>query len=618
MLQRRGPEPLGPATGGPPAAGPGGKGAARAGPAARWRRSAGAFVAMGALVLVGLLQGGGLSGGFDPHRLVLSHGLERDRDRYEASPRGSRGKAGAAAAADAGGVPSTAGGGTDPAPELAAAVPGAGPDPLGEALQAMAFERCKQPWHELTKREVKRFFLRQPQCQFLTECGAALPSSKGAHVTKIHSSFIKRFSEDVRYMHMVNTAKLKDGALLAVWQESAGVIPRQDAAYNWTDINLVGEGLDAQHLMISLSADGEGRVWTKPVPLPVRQAAALWSPVLHVNDDNSVVLFYSESEVCRKASLCEPCTEGDRRKCPAATAGTPICEYLTPQWVPGGSIKMLRSVGDVRNNRWEEGGTVLGQEAEGYIPKVISDKLLVLRDGTWVLPYWREQAALTVKDGTCRRDMAAPPWPEECLAHRQQVCVSGAEEFAGVLRSGDGGRTWTTHGRIAVPHTPLIEGTVAQRGDGSLLMLFRSQAGCLYRSTSADGGLNWAAPATLNLPNPNSKVHLTALESGHLLLAFNNHRSPGGYGGLPRACKGCRTKLHLALSKDGVEWQHVYSVEDDAALPWFRAHYPSLLQLAGNRVLLAYTRFFIRSQLGLSRDQGVIAHVVELDRALLA
>ena len=47
-------------------------------------------------------------------------------------------------------------------------------------------------------------------------------------------SFIKRFSEDVRYMHIVNTAKLKDGALLAVWQESPGVIPRQDAAYNWT------------------------------------------------------------------------------------------------------------------------------------------------------------------------------------------------------------------------------------------------------------------------------------------------------------------------------------------------------------------------------------------------
>jgi hypothetical protein len=71
------------------------------------------------------------------------------------------------------------------------------------------------------------------------------------------------------------------------------------------------------------------------------------------------------------------------------------------------------------------------------------------------------------------------------------------------------GATWVAHAELAHPATWLIENALVQRRDGSLLMVFRTQAGAVFASASRDDGERWTPAAPLGrpaLPNPNAKV----------------------------------------------------------------------------------------------------------------
>jgi hypothetical protein len=48
---------------------------------------------------------------------------------------------------------------------------------------------------------------------------------------------------------------------------------------------------------------------------------------------------------------------------------------------------------------------------------------------------------------------------------------------AGVLKSADGGATWTSHGEISLPSTWLIEPSIEVGSKGQLLIFFRTAAG---------------------------------------------------------------------------------------------------------------------------------------------
>lgn len=43
---------------------------------------------------------------------------------------------------------------------------------------------------------------------------------------------------------------------------------------------------------------------------------------------------------------------------------------------------------------WETPRTIYGIEEDGWIPKMLSNRLIVTRDGEWMLPFWRENAML--------------------------------------------------------------------------------------------------------------------------------------------------------------------------------------------------------------------------------
>ncbi|KAK3254944.1 hypothetical protein CYMTET_35858 [Cymbomonas tetramitiformis] len=121
------------------------------------------------------------------------------------------------------------------------------------------------------------------------------------------------------------------------------------------------------------------------------------------------------------------------------------------------------------------------------------------------------------------------------------------------------------------------------------------------------------------IPNPNSQVHLMRLEPrGELLLAFNNHRAPGTYRGLNK-CKACRTKLHLAISRDnGKTWGQIHSIDDEMSSSAVRLHYPSLVQLGSTPVVaVVYSRFYLGRKMGLtSMEQGIKLQLLDLSGAL--
>ena len=75
-------------------------------------------------------------------------------------------------------------------------------------------------------------------------------------------------------------------------------------------------------------------------------------------------------------------------------------------------------------------------------------------------------------------------------------------------------------------HTPstryLLEGTVAETSNGSILQLFRSGSKFLWKTVSHDGGRTWAEPMATTIPNPNAKVNLLRLTNRTMALVFND------------------------------------------------------------------------------------------------
>ena len=136
-------------------------------------------------------------------------------------------------------------------------------------------------------------------------------------------------------------------------------------------------------------------------------------------------------------------------------------------------------------------------------PQVLANSLTVLKTGEWMLPFWREKhnlpgvcdtaqnsrwaragvGSLPLETPRPRRPhpppsaalplLPVPPWT--ALAGGQSLLTQCAPcRSAGVLISEDGGASWQSYGRLQAPGTWLIEGSLVQLRDESLLMLFRT------------------------------------------------------------------------------------------------------------------------------------------------
>ncbi|KPM46367.1 hypothetical protein AK830_g142 [Neonectria ditissima] len=130
----------------------------------------------------------------------------------------------------------------------------------------------------------------------------------------------------------------------------------------------------------------------------------------------------------------------------------------------------------------------------------VRQPLVVLRDGTWVLPVFY------------------------CRSSSGQRWV-GHNDVSAVFYSRDDGKTWMENivpESVGAVHMQIIP---SDEGKSDYIAFYRSRwADSIYRSTSPDG-LNWSPPKPTALPNPNSGICAARLPSGNIALVFNRSAS---------------------------------------------------------------------------------------------
>ena len=130
-----------------------------------------------------------------------------------------------------------------------------------------------------------------------------------------------------------------------------------------------------------------------------------------------------------------------------------------------------------------------------------------------------------------------------------------------VLRSDDEFKTYTESNKITVPMRGLMEPCIAERPDGSLNMVMRTQLGSVFYSESYDGGKSWTKPQTTGLKAPESCPCIVSIpNSDAQLVIWNNSeydmRGPSHY--------GKRTPLTMAISRDGLKtFSDFFDIESD-------------------------------------------------------
>ena len=192
----------------------------------------------------------------------------------------------------------------------------------------------------------------------------------------------------------------------------------------------------------------------------------------------------------------------------------------------------------------------------------------------------KNHIGLTLSDGT----LLMPYSWDVLLEEATPVAGEGNMKLkSGVLRSRDGGETWTPGGDmfVDVPEKKSVRATggvcepaMVLLPNGEIFALLRTSDSWHYQSRSRDGGLTWDTPAPSPLAGHNSPSALWRLrDSGDVLVVWNNsplHRWP----------------LDVALSKDGCKtWSKPRTL---ANTPGFQSAYPSATQLPDGTLIAVW------------------------------
>ena len=150
------------------------------------------------------------------------------------------------------------------------------------------------------------------------------------------------------------------------------------------------------------------------------------------------------------------------------------------------------------------------------------------------------------------------------------------------MLSDDGGRTWTRSSEITID-TPrgAMECQIVETKPDRLLCLFRTKSGYVYQSISEDGGKTWGKSEPTSLPSPESMVRMIKLQSGKLLVVWNNISS---------TTQEPRHPLAATLSGDGGRtWSEPKIIADETGTNQLSNH--GLTQLDDGRILLGISHY---------------------------
>jgi predicted neuraminidase len=235
-----------------------------------------------------------------------------------------------------------------------------------------------------------------------------------------------------------------------------------------------------------------------------------------------------------------------------------------PTWNPvlfqpaQGSLHLFYKVGSSPSQWWgmvitsADGGKTWGapRRLPDGILGPVKNKPVVLRDGAW----------LSASSTEGNRD----GW----LVHFEL--------------SRDAGATWSKIGPVAKgPGLDAIQPSILMHGEGTLQALARTKQGVVAQTWSRDGGKTWGPLTATELPNPNSGTDAVTLADGRHLIVYNHsaHRAA--------EAKGDRFPLDVAVSADGLKWQHVLTLETAPVVSGYA--YPAVIQAGDGRIHVTYT-----------------------------
>ncbi|HEV2274830.1 MAG TPA: sialidase family protein, partial [Acidobacteriaceae bacterium] len=184
-----------------------------------------------------------------------------------------------------------------------------------------------------------------------------------------------------------------------------------------------------------------------------------------------------------------------------------------------------------------------------------------------------------LSDGTLIMGYSWDTWAEQGMPPQTEGEMNLK---SGVLRSQDGGRTWTPGGDMSAaiaktsPHATsgLAEPATVVLADGKIMALMRAGGTRLFQAWSPDGGLTWTRPGPSSLTAHNSPAALSRLDGApDIVAAWDNSPSE-------------RHPLAVALSMDGGRTWSNPKVVADSQGP--QVSYPSVTQTADGMILVAW------------------------------
>lgn len=164
------------------------------------------------------------------------------------------------------------------------------------------------------------------------------------------------------------------------------------------------------------------------------------------------------------------------------------------------------------------------------------------------------------------------------------------------LLSDDEGRTWKRSAAITVG-TPrgVMEPQIVETAPDRLFCLFRTKGGFLYQTVSHDGGETWSESTPTALPAPESIAQMIKLQSGKLLVVWNNVSS---------ITQHPRHPLAAAVSADGGEtWSAPKTLADETGINQLSNH--GIVQLDDGRILVGISHYHATRPMSSDLDMAI-------------
>lgn len=162
------------------------------------------------------------------------------------------------------------------------------------------------------------------------------------------------------------------------------------------------------------------------------------------------------------------------------------------------------------------------------------------------------------------------------LLGNRLLCPSSSEHAGWRIHfeiTEDMGKTWKVVGPInTTEQFNAIQPSILTHGKDTLQILARSKEASVLSSWSYDDGLTWSKLYATELPNPNSGTDAVTLANGYQLLVYNPTTKS-------------RTPLDVAISKDGIKWKSILTLESEPG----EYSYPAVIQSADGMIHITYT-----------------------------